>query len=165
MQLHGVAESAQYGSFTRIQNSLTAGNLDDDPEAELVISAYPELYVVDYNRATREHDIVWQYPLANTDAAAIGDFDGNGIPEMAIATTDSVLFFERDLPYTGPEPPRGIDVSYVDGSTVRIGWSVGAQAPHYRLYKGGSPGALELMGTFAAPLPLTDPTLVAGTPA
>ncbi len=164
VQLHGVAESAQYGSFTRIQNSLTAGNLDDDPEAELVISAYPELYVVDYNRATREHDIVWQYPLANTDAAAIGDFDGNGIPEMAIATTDSVLFFERDLPYTGPEPPRGIDVSYVDGSTVRIGWSVGAQAPHYRLYKGGSPGALELMGTFAAPLPLTDPTLVAGTP-
>ncbi|MBR9974317.1 MAG: S8 family serine peptidase, partial [Bacteroidetes bacterium] len=163
VQLHGVAESAQYGSFTRIGNSITAGNLDDDPEKELVISAFPELYVVDYNRATREFDITWQYPLANTDAVSIADFDGNGIPEMAFATTDSVLFFERDLPYTGPEPPRGIDVSYADSRTARISWSIGAIAPQYRLYKGSAPGAMELMGTFAGPLQLTDPTLTPGT--
>ncbi|MDX9758619.1 MAG: S8 family serine peptidase [Bacteroidota bacterium] len=163
VQLHGVAESAQYGSFTRIQNSLTAGNLDADAEIELVISAFPELYVVDYNRTSREFDIVWQYPLANTDAVAIADFDGNGVAEMAFATTDSVLFFERDLPYTGPEPPRGIDVSYVSSQTARISWSIGAPAPRYRLYKGTSPGAMEPMGTFAAPLPLTDPSLVSGT--
>lgn len=164
VQLHGVAESAQYGSFTRIQNSLTAGNLDNDPELELIISAYPELYVVDYNRATHDHDIVWQYPLANTDAVAVGDFDGNGIPEMAVATTDSVLFFERDLPYAGPEPPRSLDVQYMDSQSARVSWSIGLPSPQYRLYKGPNPGAMELMGTFAAPLPLTDPTLTAGTP-
>lgn len=163
VQFHGVAESAQYGSFTRIQNSLTAGNLDDDAEEELVISAFPELYVVDYNRVTREFDIVWQYPLANTDAVAIADFDGNGVAEMAVATTDSIIFFERDLPYTGPEPPRGVDVQYVDSRTARISWTVGVPAPRYRLYKGDAPGAMELIGTFTAPLPLTDPTLASGT--
>jgi subtilisin family serine protease len=164
VQLHGVAESAQYGSFTRIQNSITAANLDGDPEDELIISAYPELYVVDYNRATHEHDIVWHLPLANTDAAAAADFDGNGIVEFAIATTDSVLFFERDLPYMGPEPPRSIDVQYVDSRTARVSWTVGLPSPQYRVYKGPNPGAMELMGSFAAPLPLTDPTLAPDAP-
>lgn len=164
VQLHGVAESAQYGSFTRIQNSLTAGNLDSDTEKELVISAYPELYVVDYNRASREFDIAWYYPLANTDAVAIADFDGNGVAEMAFATTDSVLFFERNLPYAGPEPPRSLDVVYVDSRSARISWSIGVAAPQYRLYKGSSPGAMELMGTFAGPLQLTDPTITPGAP-
>lgn len=162
MQFHGVTESAQYGSFTRIQNSITAGNLDGDPADELVITSFPELYVVDYDAAERAFGVIWQYPLVNTDASVIADFDGNGIPELAVATPDSVIFFERDLPYTGPEPPRGITVNYQDAQTVQLEWSVGASSPEYRLYRAVDGGALELMGSFAAPISLTDPSLESG---
>jgi subtilisin family serine protease len=162
MQFHGVTESAQYGSFTRIQNSITTGNLDADPAIEIVITTFPELYVVDYNATTKEYDITWHYPLANTDAVAIGDFDRNGIPEFAVATPDSVLFFERDLPYTGPVAPTSVDVTYQDASTVRLQWTVGRVAPRYNLYRGNSPGAMELLGSFTAPVGATDPSLQAG---
>jgi subtilisin family serine protease len=161
-QFHGVTESAQYGAFTRIRSSLTAANIDDDPEAELIISTFPELYVVDYNRAAGTFEIVWHYPLANTDAVAVADFDGNGIPVLAFATPDSVVFYERDLPYTGPEAPRSLDVHYIDSRSAGISWTTGASAPEYRLYKGEDPGSMELMGTFAAPVQLTDPTLLPG---
>ncbi|MBR9976701.1 MAG: S8 family serine peptidase [Bacteroidetes bacterium] len=163
VQFHGVSESAQYGAFTRIRNSLTAANIDDDPELELIISSFPEMYVVDFNSVTREYDIIWQYPLVNTDAVAVADFDGNGIPVIAFATPDSVIFFERDLPYSGPEPPRSLDVHYIDSRSTRISWTTGVPAPEYRLYKGEDPGNMELMGTFAAPIQLTDPTLLPGT--
>lgn len=160
MQFHGVTESAQYGSFTRIQNSITAGNLDDDPALELVISTFPELYVVDQRAGGQDFEITWQYPLANTDAVTIADFDGNGIAEIAMATPDSVVFFERDLPYRGPEPPREVTVTYQDASTVRIEWVAPASfPPQYNLYKGTSPGDMNLMGSFNGVISATDPTL------
>ncbi|MDT8324401.1 MAG: FG-GAP-like repeat-containing protein, partial [Bacteroidota bacterium] len=163
MQFHGVTESAQYGSFTRIQNSITAGNLDDDPALELVISTFPELYVVDQRADGQGFEISWQYPLANTDAVTIADFDGNGIAEFAMATPDSVIFFERDLPYRGPDPPREVTATYQDASTVRIAWvAAPSHPPQYRLYRGSSPGTMELMGSFNGVTGATDPSLEAG---
>ncbi|MBN1447018.1 MAG: S8 family serine peptidase [Bacteroidetes bacterium] len=162
MQFSGVVESAQHGSFTRIQNSITVGNLDDDPADELVITTFPELYVVEYDATTREYGLTWHYPLVNTDAVVIADFDGNGIPELAFATPDSVMFFERDLPYTGPEPPRSITVSYEHASTVRLSWTTGTPSGEYRIYRGIDGGALEEFGSFPVPIGLSDPSLEAG---
>jgi len=162
MQFHGVTESAQYGSFTRIQNSIAAGNLDGDAADELVITSFPELYVIDYDAGQQEFGTIWQYPLVNTDATVIADFDGNGIPELAVATPDSIVFFERDLPYTGPEPPRAISVEYRDAETVQLEWSIGAPSPEYRLYRAVDGGPLELMGSFAASISLSDPSLEPG---
>lgn len=162
MQFHGITESAQYGSFTRIQNSITAGNIDDDPAIELVITTYPELYVVEFDATAGEFGVTWNYPLINTDAAVIADFDWNGIPEIAVATPDSIVFFERDLPYTGPEPPRAVEAEYQDEITARISWSAAASAAGYNVYRGANPATMTLFGSFTAPITLTDPSLVAG---
>ncbi|MCB2206371.1 S8 family serine peptidase [bacterium] len=162
MQFHGVTESAAYGSFTRIQNSLTAGNLDDDPEPELVITTFPELYVIDH-RPGGGFEVAWQYPLVNTDAVSIADFDRNGIPELAVATPDSVIFFERNLPYGGPQPPREVTAVYESATSVRVTWVADAgEAPQYRLYRGSTPAAMELMGSFSGAVSVADPTLTAG---
>ncbi|PLX30572.1 MAG: hypothetical protein C0600_08030 [Ignavibacteria bacterium] len=162
MQFHGITESAQYGSFTRIQNSITTGNIDDDPAIELVITTYPELYVVEFDASTADFEVTWNYPLINTDAAVIADFDWNGIPEIAVATPDSVLFFERDLPYTGPEPPRDVIVEYENAFTSRISWSSGSTTAAYHVYRGPDAASMTLFGSFAGSITLTDPSLEAG---
>ncbi|MCZ7555238.1 MAG: S8 family serine peptidase [Bacteroidia bacterium] len=163
-QFHGVAESSQYGSFTRIQNSLSAGDLDGDAALEIVLSVYPELYIIDYDPASKEFSPVFHLPLVNTNAAIITDIDGDGVNELGIALVDSVVWYRKNIPYTGPEPPRGITVEYVSASSARIEWTIGAAAPEYRVYKGADAGSMQLFGTFPGSVSLLDPALVEGQP-
>lgn len=162
-QFHGVTESSQYGSFTRIQNSLTAGNIDDDAADELLISVFPDLYVLEYDAGAGDFDLTWHLPLVNTNAVWIGDANGNGTPDFALALPDSIVWYERDVRYAGPPPVRGVDVEYSNHFTAEIRWQVVEQSPQYRVYKGPHADAMELFGTFSASLPLSDPSLVEGT--
>ncbi len=161
-QFHGVAESSQYGSFTRIQNSLSAGNLDLDAADELVITTYPELYIVEYDATKDAFDASFFLPLVNTNAAIVSDIDNDGVNELGIALVDSVVWYRKDLPYNGPPPPRSISVEYISATSVRIDWTIGAAAPEYRLYKGEDPSSMALSGTFPAPASLVDPDITAG---
>ncbi|MBL0174241.1 MAG: T9SS type A sorting domain-containing protein [Ignavibacteria bacterium] len=143
----GIEEGSQYGSFSRIQNSLSTGNLDADADPELLISVFPELYVIDYDRASQQFRPAFTLPLVNTNAATIADFDGNGVAEFAIAGKDSVSLFERDLPYAGPPLMRSFDASYVNDAHIRLVWSSDPPAARYRLYKGATASTLSLFGT------------------
>lgn len=149
-QFYGVEESSQSGAFTRISNSLTAGNVDDDPADELVITVFPELYVIDYDAASQTYAPMWTLPLVNTNAVTIADFDGNGINEIALATPDSIVFYERDLPYAGPPPVRSLRVEYITPASVRISWTIDRPVPLFRLYKGSNVQDLQLFGTLPA---------------
>ncbi len=163
-QFHGVAESSQYGSFTRIQNSLSAGNLDADPAVEIVISTYPELYIIDYDSAADDFVPAFHLPLVNTNASVISDIDGDGVNELGIALVDSVVWYRKDIPYTGPEPPRSVTVEYASPNSARIEWTVGAPATEYRVYKGTDPASMQLFGSFPSALSLLDPDLTSGVP-
>jgi subtilisin family serine protease len=163
-QFHGVAESSQYGSFTRIQNSITVGNIDDDPADELIITTFPELYIIDYDPVTREFEPVFFLPLVNTNAAVITDVDGDGINEFAIALTDSVVWYRANVEYQGPEAPRSISTVYVSPSSLRIEWTVGSPAPEYRLYKGEDASSMQRTGTFPGIVSLVDNDIEANRP-
>jgi subtilisin family serine protease len=163
-QFHGVAESSQYGSFTRIQNSLSAGNLDADAADEIVLSVYPELYIIDYDPVTKEFAPVFYLPLVNTNAAIIADIDGDGVNELGIALVDSVVWYRKNIPYTGPEPPRSLTTEYVSATSARIEWTTGAAAPEYRVYKGSDATSMQLFGAFPGTVSLLDPALVEGQP-
>jgi len=147
-RFYGVERSGQFGAFARIQNSLTAGNIDDDPAEELVITAFPELYAVDFDRSSSSFRTAFMLPLVNTNAVAIADFDGNGLPEFAVGTRDSVIFFERDLPASGPDPVTFIETAYLKANSIRISWHAAKAPSLYRLYKGRTKETLTLFGTF-----------------
>ena len=160
-QYFGVEDAGQFGAFTRIQNSLTAANLDGDAAMELIITAFPELYVVDFNGSG--FTTAQALPLVNTNAAVAADFDGNGVAEFGIMTKDSILFYERDLPYTGPPPPHALDVEYLTHTRARISWSAPVAAPRYRLYKGRDTRSMALFGEFTRG-PVSDFSLQVDTP-
>lgn len=157
----GVERSGQLGVFARIQNSITAGNIDGDNADELVISTFPEMYVIDYQTASKTFSPVWFQPLVNTNAALIADFDQNGVNEIGFSTADSVLFFEKDVAYTGPSVPGGLSVEYLDAKSVRLRWSNSSAVPEYHLYKGSSLADLTLFGKISA-LTVSDFSLQSG---
>ncbi|MDH7516305.1 MAG: S8 family serine peptidase [Bacteroidota bacterium] len=147
-RFYGVERSGSFGTFSRIQNSLSAGNIDDDAAAELVITVFPELYIVKYEAARAQFAVVHTAPLVNTNAAAIADFDGNGIPECAVGVRDSVVFLQRDLTAGGPTAVTFLDVTYMTPRAVRVSWNAPLPSPQYRLYKGSTAAGLQLFGTF-----------------
>ncbi len=158
---YGIEESSAFGAFSKIQNSITVGNVDQDPADELVITTFPELYIIKYNPATKTCGPIWMQPLVNTNSAVIADLDRNGINEVGFALQDSVVFYERDVPYAGPSIPSSVDVAYLTATSVRLAWTAPSAAPAYRVYKGDSPSSLSLLGTMSAN-GFTDFDIVAG---
>lgn len=158
----GVEEAAQSGVFRRISNSMTAANIDDTPAKELIVTTYPELYVVSWSQAARAFDVSFMLPLVNTNAVAVGDFDGNGIPEMAFATADSVEVWEKDLPATAPAAPRAVTATYLSPRQVRLAWTGAPGTTRYRIYKGASAATLAFFGESSV-AQLTDFDITPGT--
>ncbi len=159
----GVEESAQSGVFRRISNSMTAANIDATPAKELIVSVYPELYVVSWSESAAAFDVSFMLPLVNTNAVAVGDYDGNGIPEMAFATADSVEVWERDLPATAPAAPRAVTAVYIGPRQLRLSWIPAPGTTRFRVYKGTSSSTLALFGE-TGNTALTDFDITAGTP-
>lgn len=149
-QFYGIEEAGQYGAFTRIQNSTAAANVDADAESELLLTFFPELYIVDYDRASRQFRTAYMQPLVNTNAAVCADFDGNGVAEIGVMTRDSITFLERELPYAGPPRPVSLDVEYISATRARIGWSVSSASPRYRLYKKTNGSEMSPFGEFTS---------------
>ncbi len=149
-RFYGVETGTLYGLFTKVSNNVVAGNADDDPADELIISVYPELYIIDYDSKTKQFQPSWHYPLANSNSTALADFDGNGVPDIAFAGIDSVRFFEKDVPYNGPVPPRFLSALYSAPLQIVLSWNADTPPPHYRVYTSQEGGAPALTHTLDA---------------
>ncbi|MAT38685.1 MAG: hypothetical protein CL946_03680 [Ectothiorhodospiraceae bacterium] len=158
---YGVETGSQLGLFAEIDNSIAAGNLDDDLADELVITVYPELYVVELDEQQAKVEQTFFLPLVNTNAIAIADFDGNGIGEMAFNTADSIRFFEKEVPYTGPPPPRDLWAEYLTPGELQLSWTAASASPAYRIYRGADAGSMTLVHT-SSDRSYIDNTIAAG---
>ena len=78
------------------------GNFDADPEAEIVIVADGQVYMLNHDGSDAE---VWNPPThapialpggGSGGAPTIGDFDGDGVPEIGIAGSFGYTVLERD---------------------------------------------------------------------
>ena len=107
-------------------------NFDDDPEGEIVRVDAGLLHIVNHDFTT-----VWgPIPLASRDDEAsigaggpptIGDFDGDGRPEIGIAGARVYAVYDPDLPVS--DPPADDDgvlwkAPTVDGSSNRTGSTI-----------------------------------------
>ena len=132
-QIHGVRSGSS--KFVSYRNGLAAGNLDNKAGDEIVLSAFPNLYVLKWNEDNMDMDVLWWYPSSYSNSAIIYDFDQNGINELGITTWGSTRFFEYNTEYSGPRAPAGIYGFTTDNESAYVYWEATEGAEKYELIR------------------------------
>ncbi len=140
--IYGSAGSGSYGikSVCDVVNydnslniSLKSGDIDNDGKDEIMINAGNNFYVCKYNQITAELIPVYFMKGINTYNQIVYDFDNNGMKELGINRSDSLIFIEKESSVF--YPPLNISGYSSDSNSVKISFSASAGAEYYRVYK------------------------------
>ncbi|MEI8134963.1 MAG: S8 family serine peptidase [bacterium] len=133
-------------SIAAIKN--VTGNSGDN----LILSLFPNFYLLQFDASSKTMKPVWHYPLSNSPRGAIAfDFDGNGKREFGFNTGDSLHFFEyTDAFVDQTTAPSGLEVVPRDTNRVDITWGKINGATEYYILR-----AAATKGAFYIPLDST----------
>lgn len=104
----------------------------------IVLSLFPNLYLLEWNTATNSLQPVWHYPSSLSPRGAVAfDFDRNGIREFGFVAGDSIRFFERDEEYADRTiTPGGLTVTPLGSAGVLLDWGRVEGAEGYLVLRG-----------------------------
>src|SRR5579883_425027 len=128
---HFYINSDRNCSLSRVTN-VTGHSVDD-----LVLSLFPNFYLIEYDSSSHAMKPVWQYPLSTSPHGALAwDFDRNGKREFGFFAGDSIRFFERSNSYLTQTPsPAGFMVSPRDTDRVDLEWAPVEKATKYLILR------------------------------
>ncbi len=115
------------------KEGVAAGNLDNKPGDEIIISAFPNLYVFQWNKNNMEP--LWWYPYSFSNDAIVYDFDKNGVNELGFSTFSNTRFVEFNTGYNAPSIPIGFDGWALDGSSAYFHWNATTDSKSYQVLK------------------------------
>lgn len=118
---------------SKTYNALSAGNLDTDPELEIVFSTFPKTYVLDYKAGEFKMD-AFIFGSIGTHHI-IADFNGNGVNELGLGISDSTYFFEKDFLYTGPAPVFSLEGEVLGPDRIKLDWLNSPGAVGYEVWQ------------------------------
>jgi len=124
IHIYGVRGGIDY------KNGMTKGDVDADSTDEIIISAFPNLYVFKWTGT--EMLPIWIYPYTYSNSAIVYDFDGNGINEIGFSTFSGVRFFEFKMEQK-PDIPLGFTGWSLDTNKVYFEWKPVQNAKSYEL--------------------------------
>jgi subtilisin family serine protease len=125
-----------YNYNTSSEISTKAGNIDNDNRDEVLINAGLNFYIFKFSNSSRKFEPLLYKNNVNSTNQIIFDFDNNGINEFGINTTqDSLVFYEKDIPFTGPATPLNFTAFGIDSNRVQLGFGIVANAEYYKIYR------------------------------
>ncbi|MFC2130497.1 S8 family serine peptidase [Bacteroidota bacterium] len=116
------------------KNGLTTGDVDNDNIDEIVISAFPNLYVFKWDNDNNKLVPIWNYPYTYSNSAIIYDFDNNGINEIGFGTFSGIRFFELDSE-NKPGSPVGFKGWSTDSNSAYFEWQPVEDAEEYEILR------------------------------
>ncbi|MCX6139781.1 MAG: S8 family serine peptidase [Candidatus Kapabacteria bacterium] len=145
------------------RNGIDVGDLDLRPGKEIVVCAYPRLFVFGYNTAEQRVVSKWFVPDVVSPRFLTYDFNKNGINELGYGITVPELgvmtgfrFSELDTAsrLSAPTSLRG---RYANQDTITLDWMPVPLALRYEIYASTNNGPYRILGT--------EPSRVYSTPA
>jgi subtilisin family serine protease len=125
-----------YSNDANAEVSTKAGNIDADSKDEILINCGKSFYVYKYNSALRKFEPVFYQKDINTVNQLVYDFDGNGVNEIGVnCINDSMYFYEKDIPFAGPQTPLNFNAASLDSNKVMLNYSTVLNADYYRIYR------------------------------
>ncbi len=150
-----------YESTKDFPSGVSSGDIDKDGGDEIVLTVFPDLYVLDYTNRN-EYEIKYYYKTAMSNAAIITDADNNGINEFWTGGNDLTMSFEGTGSETGPATPVGLSAVPLDESRIHLSWREVEGADLYHIYRGTDKLLLTPYATSPSAFYL-DENVVAGT--
>lgn len=127
-----------YNKDAQAEISSKTGNVDSDSKDELIVNAGKQLYILKYNSASTKFEPIYFKEEINSYNSIVYDFDNNGIKELGINNSDSLIFLERNISFAGPSTPAGLKGISIDSNLVSLSFQTVAGAQYYKIYRGGS---------------------------
>lgn len=121
-----------YRSSLGTVHSVT-GNSGDN----LILSLFPNLYLLEYDSSAKKMKPIWHYPLSNSPRGAVDfDFDNNGKREFGFNAGDSLHFFELEDNFTDQtQAPSGLEAIPRDTNRVNLAWGKVNGATQYYILR------------------------------
>jgi len=128
-----------YNYKSYAETSTKAGDIDNDSRDEILINTGTLFYIMKFDNSEGRLKPVFYMNDINTFNQIVFDFDANGVKEFGLNTTDdTLLFFEKDIAFTGPPTPLGLKGNSIDSNVIELIFEAVPGADYYRIYKSDS---------------------------
>ncbi len=129
-----VVDVYNYKSYT--ETSTKAADIDNDGIDEILVNAGTQYYVLKYRKFESRFVPEYYQSGINSFNQIVYDFNGNGVKELGLNTVeDTLLFFERNVAFTGPQTPLGLKGYSIDSNIVQLEFNVVSGADMYMIYR------------------------------
>ncbi|RMD99753.1 MAG: hypothetical protein D6814_05010, partial [Calditrichaeota bacterium] len=142
-------------------SGLGSGDLDGDGADDLVVSVFPDLYLVQFDAATQSFRTTWHFRGARSNTALIIG-SKNDSPELLFNEGEALVGFRQAGQNGRPIAPLDMDAFPLDAHRIHLSWRPVDQADFYHLYRGPSATELKLFATVVT-TEYVDTTVVEGT--
>ncbi len=128
-----------YNYKSYAETSTKAGDIDNDSKDEILINTGTLFYIMKFDNSEGRLKPVFYMNDINTFNQIVFDFDANGVKEFGLNTVnDTLLFFEKDIAFTGPATPLGLKGNSPDSNVIELNFEAVPGADYYRIYKSDS---------------------------
>ncbi|MCX6165765.1 MAG: T9SS type A sorting domain-containing protein, partial [Ignavibacteriae bacterium] len=135
-----------YNNDVNAEVSTKAGNIDSDGKDEVLVNIGKSFYALKYNTSNQKFEPIFYQKDVNTVNQLIYDFDGNGIKEIGLNNlNDSMYFYEKGIPFTGPQTPLNFSSNSTDSNKVYLNFLPVVNADYYRVYRADNDSTLNFV--------------------
>jgi subtilisin family serine protease len=138
--------------------SVNVADVDGDGIAEILISAFPDYYIIKRDPVSGRYKPVWYQTPSESNTSFVADWNHDGINEIYESDGNRLQRIE----YAGgagtrPHPPLNFAGEPLGLTSIRLSWNRAADADSYRVYRTGTvPYFNALVGTSDTMIVLSD---------
>ncbi|MBL0061926.1 MAG: S8 family serine peptidase [bacterium] len=141
--------------------SVAAHDVNEDGCDDILISAYPDFYIVTRDQQTGRYIPEWHAFPSKAGGLAVADFNHNGINEILMSDGSQQVRIENAVAMANAPYPPVLSGFPLDESRISLSWSRVTGAVHYEVYYAQPGHSYELLTfltdtTFAWDAALTD---------
>ncbi|MEO6694603.1 MAG: S8 family serine peptidase [Ignavibacteria bacterium] len=129
-----ITDIYNYKSYA--ETSTKSSDVDNDGKDEVLVNTGTLFYILKFNQAFGRFVPEFFMKDINTINQIAFDFDGNGVKEIGLNTVnDTLLFYEKNISFTGPATPLNFKGYSIDSNLIRITFDEVPGAERYRIYR------------------------------
>lgn len=124
-----------FQSPSDFDSGVSSGDVDNDGDDELLLTIFPDFYLVDYDSAAEEYDVTWHTEPARSNATLVADFDQNGENEFYFNSGHEFRSFKRLSAFGGPSTPTNFIATVLDSHQIKLSWQFNSSADIFKVYR------------------------------
>jgi subtilisin family serine protease len=130
-KFRGVRDAAASSTSPFFRNGLSSGKISSAKKNDIIISTFPNLYVMSWDLDLKKLKALWHHPNVLANDIVVDDFDGNGQNEIGFSTFNGLEFFEYQNKLLPPSKFTGFSLG---NNSVKLNWIKAENTTDYRIY-------------------------------